>query len=135
VTAMEIKHGLQRTGALDAETARLKAKQAGFTPFVLPTMGIVDRASLFDAVRATLPLDPPLTGSHGWDALSDSLGEGLYASADRRIAIIWQGTHTMATSATSDFETALEVLADVASLLADPRATNGSTKELAILVE
>jgi hypothetical protein len=132
---MEIKHGLQRTGPLDVETARLKAEQAGFTTFVLPTMGIVDRVSFFDAVRATFPLDPLLTGSHSWDALSDSLWEGLYTSAHRRVAIIWQGTGPMATSATSDFETALHVLADVASLLADRQVTRGTTKELAILVE
>jgi len=102
---------------------------------VLPTTGIVDRSSFFDAVRATFPLDPPLIGSHSWDALSDSLWEGLHTSAARRIAIMWQGTRTMATSASSDFETALDVLVDVASLLADPQATHGTTKELAILVE
>lgn len=132
---MEIKHGLQRTGALDVESVRLKAEQAGFTAFVLPKIGIVDRASFFEAVRATFPLDPPLKSSHSWDALSDSLWEGLYTSAHQRIVIIWQGTRTMATSATSDFDTALNVLADVASLLADPEATGGATKEIAILVE
>ena len=41
----------------------------------------------------------------------------------------------METSAASDFETALDVLADVASLLADPQAMHGTAKELAILVE
>jgi len=132
---MEIKHGLQRTGALDVETVRLKAELAGFTVFVLPTVGIVDRASFFGAVRATFPLDPPLVGSHSWDALSDSLWEGLYTSTARRIAIVWQGTRAMATSASRDFETALDVLADVARLLADPQATCGTTKEVAILVE
>lgn len=132
---MEINPGLQRTGALDVEATRLRAEQAGFTVFVLPTTGIVDRASFFDAVRATFPLDPPLTGSHSWDALSDSLWEGLYTQPARRIAIVWQGTRAMANSATSDFETALDVLADVGSLLADPHATDGTPKELAILVE
>lgn len=60
---------------------------------------------------------------------------GVYTSVHRRVAIIWQGTRAMATNAPSDFATALDVLADVASLLADPDATNGRTKELAILVE
>lgn len=132
---MEIKHGLQRTGALDVEAARLNAEQAGFAVFVLPTTGIVDRSSFFDAVRMTFPLDPPLTGSHSWDALSDSLWEGLYTFSALRIAIIWQGTRAIATSASSDFEMALDVLSDVADLLADPQTTHGTTKELAILVE
>ncbi len=41
----------------------------------------------------------------------------------------------MATDASADFETALAVLEDVARGLADPRATVGAPKELAILVE
>lgn len=135
MTAMELKPGLHRTGALDIEATRREAEQTGFTTFVLPAMGIVDRASFFDAVRATFPLDPPLVGCRSWDALSDSLWEGLYTHAARRIAILWQGTRAMATSASSDFETALNVLADVASLLADPQATRGITKEVAVLVE
>jgi hypothetical protein len=41
----------------------------------------------------------------------------------------------MAGSAPADFETALEVLADVAKSLADPRATCEHPKEIAVLVE
>lgn len=132
---MEIKPGLQRTGVLDVEAARSQAQQAGFTTFVLPAKGIVDRASFFDAVRATFPLDPPLVGSRSWDALSDSLWEGLYTHSARRIAILWPNTRAMASFASSDFEAALNVLADVANLLADPRATRDNPKEVAVLVE
>jgi len=132
---MELKPGLQRTGVLDVETTRRQAEQVGFTTFVWPATGIVDRASFFDAVRATFPLDPPLVGSRSWDALSDSLWEGLHTHSARRIAIIWPNTRAMACSASSDFETALYVLADVANLLADPRATRDDPKEIAVLVE
>jgi len=132
---MKIRQGLLRTGCVDVETVRLAAEQAGFTTFVLPRTGVVDRNSFFDAVRATLPLDPSLKSSRSWDALSDSLFEGLHTSDARRIAIIWQGTRTMATSVGSDFETALGVLTDVANLLANAQATLDTTKELAILVE
>jgi hypothetical protein len=41
----------------------------------------------------------------------------------------------MANAASSDFETALNVLADVANLLADRQATRDNPKEVAILVE
>ena len=133
--AMELKSGLQRTGLLDVETIRRQAEQAGFSTFVLPAMGIVDRGSFFDAVRATFPLDPPLVGSHSWDALSDSLWEGLYKHAAQRIVILWPGSRAMATSASSDFGTALNVLTDVATLLVDPHATRGATKTVAVLVE
>lgn len=132
---MEIKPGLKRTRAVDAEATRRQAEQAGYTTFVLPEKGIVDRASFFEAVRTTLPLDPPLIGSHSWDALSDSLWEGLYRHCDRRIAILWLGTRGMATAAPADFEIAVNVLADVANSLLDPRATRDNPKEIAVLVE
>lgn len=132
---MELKLGLQRTKGLDVEVARQEAEQAGFTAFVLPANGIIDRESFFDAVRATFPLDPPLVGSRSWDALSDSLWEGLHAHPARRIAILWTNTRIMASSASSDFETALNVLSDIANLLADRRATRDNPKEVAVLVE
>lgn len=136
VTAMEdLEPGLRRTGPLDVDGFRRDAEQAGITTFVLPPVGIVDRASFFDAVRATFPLDPPLVGSRSWDALSDSLCGGLHTLPARRIAILWPGTRGMASRAADDFEMALNVLADVANLLADPRATVGKPKNVAVLVE
>ena len=132
---MEIKPGLKRAGAVDADATRREAQQAGYTTFVLPVKGIVDQASFFEAVRTTLPLDPPLVSSRGWDALSDSLWQGLYMLPARRIAILWLGTRGMATSAPAEFEIALSVLADVANLLADPQATCENPKEVAVLVE
>jgi hypothetical protein len=132
---MEIKPGLHRPGVLDVEETRRQAEAAGYMTFVLPETGILDRASFFDAVRATFPLDPPLLGSRSWDALSDSLWEGLHAHAAKRIVILWPGTHSMATSSPSEFEIALHVLADIAASLANPRATCEQPKEVAILVE
>lgn len=132
---MDMKPGLVRTGPIDVEATRRQAEQAGYTTFVLPAEGIVDRASFFDAVRATFPLDPPLVGSHSWDALSDSLWEGLSTHAARRIVILWPNTRAMATRAASDFGTALDVLADVANSLSDPQATRDDSKEVALLVE
>lgn len=132
---MTFKPGLFRTRSLEVEPTRRLAEQAGYTTFVLPTEGIVDRASFFDAVRTTFPLDPPLLGSHSWDAMSDSLWEGLYTHEARRIAILWPNARVLADSAPSDFEMALNVLTDVASLLADPRATVDKPKEVTVLVE
>jgi hypothetical protein len=135
VITMKIEPGLNRIGMVDVEATRRHAEQAGYTTFVLPENGIVDRASFFEAVRATFPLDPPLIGSDSWDALSDSLWEGLYKHSARRIAILWPRTRGMANSSPTDFETALNVLADVANSLTDPRAACDNPKEIAILVE
>lgn len=131
---MKLKPGLVRTGAIDLEETRRQAEDAGYATFVLPA-NIIDRASLFDAIRATLPLDPPLLGTRSWDAMSDSLWEGLYTHAAQRLVILWPHARGMEDSASSDFETALNVLADVASLLADPQATRDNPKEVTFLVE
>jgi hypothetical protein len=67
--------------------------------------------------------------------MSDSLWEGLYMHAARRIAIVWPNTRDMERAAPSDFEVALSVLEDVASSLVDPRATRDQPKEVAVIVE
>jgi hypothetical protein len=132
---MELKPGLIRTKRLDVESTRHLAERAGYTTFVLPAKGVTDRASFFDAVRATLPLDPPVVGSHSWDALSDSLWEGLYALSNPRVAVLWPNAKGMAQSDQSAFETALSVLADVVASLSNPSATRGKPKEVALVVE
>lgn len=132
---MRFRPGLLKTGPLIVGEVRRHAEQAGFLVFVLPSGGIKDRAGFFEAVRSTFPLDPPLLGSISWEALGDSLWEGLLNCSSRRIAVIWQGAKLMQMAAPHDFAIAISVLADVARLLADPRATVGVTKEVAILVD
>jgi hypothetical protein len=131
---MKLAPGLHRTTPLEMVAARREMERAGYTTFVLPAEGVIDRASFFDAVRATLPLDPPLVGTRSWDALSDALWEGLHSHKARRIAIVWPGTRAMDSSARSELETALSVLADVASALSDARATLDRPKEVVVLV-
>src|ERR1700733_6989896 len=96
---MEIQPGLTRVGAVDAEALRREAERAGYTTLGLPERGIVNKATFFEAVRRTLPQDPPLGIYNNWDGLSDSLCGGLYEHPARRIAILWLGTGSMATLA------------------------------------
>ncbi len=53
----------------------------------------------------------------------------------RRIAIFWPAARAMANYSPSDFDTALNVLADIAQSLADHCATRAHPKEVAIFVE
>jgi barstar (barnase inhibitor) len=131
---MRIQRGLLRVDSFDVEAVRREAEQNGFHSFVL-SRGIFDRASFFDAVRGTFPLDPPLLGSRSWDALSDSLREGLHTHPSTRIAILWPNARRMAEAAPEDFEIALSVLTDVVEDLANPQLTCGKPKELAVIIE
>ncbi|NJP99981.1 barstar family protein [Streptomyces zingiberis] len=92
------------------------------------------RAAFFDAVRRTLPLDPPLVGSGSWDALSDSLWEGIHGQRCERVVIVWPDAASFAEASPEEFRTALDVLADVAETLSDERATVGRPTELCVYI-
>ncbi len=63
-------------------------RQESYRIFVLA--GIDSTRSFFDAVRRTIPLDPPLHGANlVWDALVDSVSGGLWDVLEKSIAIIW----------------------------------------------
>jgi hypothetical protein len=124
--------GATTESVLDIEAIRLKAEREGYFTFVLPEVGIVDRPSFFEAIRNTLPLDPPVVSSRSWEALGDSLWEGLHSHPAQRIVILWPNSEAMIDS--TDREMALSVLADVAKLLEDHQATKGRPKYVAILV-
>ena len=97
--------------------------------------GISDRPSFFDAARAIFPLDPPVLGSASWDALSDSLWEGLVNLQQTQIAIFWFDTELMFLESRSEFETAVLVFGDVSKNLSDPVATVGNPKNLLVVLQ
>jgi hypothetical protein len=109
-----------------AESGRL-----GLRAYVLSTGGGTGRDAFFDAVRRPLPLAPPLMSSRSWDALSDSLWEGIYSLPGNRVVILWEDGDRFKVAAPEDFEVALSILADLVRQLADPglsqlfRSANG----------
>jgi hypothetical protein len=118
--------GVSTVAILDLETYRRALEREGYAVFVLPPSS--DRASFIDAVRATLPLDPAQQSTRSWNALRDSLRDGLLRHPAQRIAILWPGARAMPAS---DLDVALAVLADVASA----PFTRGSLKSLVVIVE
>lgn len=131
---MDDEPALRFVSGLECDAVREAARRAGATSYVLPR-DVVDRASFFDAVRATLPLDPPLQGSTSWDALADSLWEGLHQAGARRVWIVWPGADAMANAAREDFAHAIRVMASVIEPLGDATATNGRPTALTFIVE
>lgn len=120
--------------ASEVESLRAAALSAGATVFELRTPGVASREAFFDAVRETLPLDPPLLGSSSWDALSDSLWEGLYSLDTRNIVIIWRDASAFRAKAPEEFKIASSVLGDVSEAIASPDATCGEPKQLSVLL-
>ncbi|MET8884366.1 barstar family protein [Streptomyces rubiginosohelvolus] len=100
----------------------------------LSTAGRVDKESFFSAVRQSLPLDPPLESSRSWDALSDSLWEGLHAMGERKLTLVWVDAGVVEVGDEEDLKIALHVLRDLAESLSDIDATVGEPTELSVYV-
>lgn len=106
---------------------------AGWHVHVLPGKHAVDRASFLRAVSSSLPLDPPLVLHRSWDAMKDSLWEGLLESQPKKIAIVWERSDVLQTQSPRDYEIAVAVFTRVADTLRDERVTGGPTKRVTIV--
>lgn len=131
---MNFKPGLSIINAADADRIMQAATLEGWPIYQISTEGRSGRDAFFDAVTRSLPLDPPIHGSRSWDALSDSLWEGLFSRNHDRIMVLWPDASTMAEESPGDFDTAISVLADVARLLADSTVTVGRPADVSVYV-
>jgi hypothetical protein len=119
---------------LNTDNARAEARSRGYTVFSFPA-DITSKSAFFDAVRHTLPTSPPLLSTRSWDALSDSLWQGLLDIEAPRIMILWPRADLFASICPADFTLALRVLQDISNTLTDPAATRGKAKAIEILIE
>jgi hypothetical protein len=120
-------HFLQRVDDLDAIAP---AAGSGVALIALSTTGGSGRKAFFDAVRAACPLDPPLRSERSWDALEDSLWEGLFQLPHRRIVITWLDAGEYRRVSQRDHAIAVRVLGHIADSLADEAATTGRLKDV-----
>ena len=81
-----------------------------------------------------MPLDPPVVSSRSWDALSDSLWEGLSSIPADEVMIVWPDATDFQRSNRPDFEGVLSVLAEVIDLMGDAKATVGDPKRVTVIV-
>ncbi|MFH8394643.1 barstar family protein [Streptomyces sp. NPDC018036] len=131
---MVIDRGLYEVSGADIPGILAEAAGQDLPVFMLSTAGRTDKEAFFEAVRETLPLDPPLgTSRMMWDALSDSVWGGLHALKLPRVVIVWPGVRPTA-GAEDDFKTALNVLRDVIASLAEARYTGGRPTWLSVYV-
>ena len=131
---MVLKPGLNDIHSSDVDNVTKEANRDAIPVYFLSTNGRFGREAFFDAVSAVLPLDPELVGTHSWDALADSLWEGITSLESDRLVIIWQDAFIFGKDSPSEFSIALSVLEEVGRLLADRGATNGNPKEVCLYI-
>nr|WP_238153914.1 barstar family protein [Streptomyces xinghaiensis] len=90
--------------------------------------------AFFDAVRRTLPLDPPLAGWRSWDALADSLWEGIHVLERDRVVLLWPDAASFAEASPEEFRTAVDVVTDVAESLSEEKPTVGRPTDLCVYI-
>ncbi len=125
---MTLVRGVHEVSAAEIESAVQVALTMRAATFSLSTKGASTRADFFDAVRASLPLDPPLVGSKSWDALSDSLWGGIDGVDTSIVLITWTGAADLQRASPDDFDTAMAVLRDLTSSLGNWEDTAGEPK-------
>ena len=111
VVIMEFRPGVTAVDHTEAGALVRTARDEGALVHLLS--GAVDRTTFFEAVRSTFPLDPPLSSSHIWDALEDSLWEGLLQTGHQVQVIVWPDASAFQTAAPNDYATAIQVLTAV----------------------
>ena len=129
---MELLTGVHRATPIEAEEVRRRAAEIGAPIYLLSTLGASSRADLFNRVRESLPLDPPVVGNTVIDALSDSLWGGLYSAGRETVVVIWEGSSDLAKNAPKEFEITLEMFRDIASTVAQPKYTGGQPKSVCV---
>jgi hypothetical protein len=115
------------------EVCEEKAKR-GREVFDMPS-GISNKLEFFNAVRAVLPLDPPLhTDGENWDALNDSLWAGLHSLRIPGSIIVWRKFDSLKNDFSSDFENALGVFNSIANTISDPKYGSGFSSHLIVFL-
>jgi hypothetical protein len=123
--------GLQRKLGFDPMQEAEKLRAEGWHVYTFPP-GISDKARFFESVKAILPLDPPIVGINlVWDALCDSMWEGLFQLQEKRIAIVWPIADL---EGCDDMKVALDLLEELTISLADPRLTGQNPKSVLVLL-
>ena len=131
---MDVPPGLFPIDSVEAENVSKDALRKGAFLCRLTTRKASDRSSFFDAVRAAMPLDPPVYGSNNWNALSDSILGGIEQIVNDTIVIVWTDSVHYRRVDSEGFDIAIEVLRNVVNLLDDWTVTNGEPKKVFIYV-
>jgi hypothetical protein len=130
--AMEFISGIQVIGTEDANFIVRDSKKEDCAIYYFSTAEHSGRQGFFDSVRNTFPLDPPLIGDRSWDALSDSLWEGLFILPARKIAILWPDSSKFKEDFPADYRIAFAVLVDVVRSLCTAKTSDGTPKEVGL---
>lgn len=126
------ENNLVRICPADYQSLLLEMRTSGWLLYIFSAGA--SKTELFDNARRVLPLDPPLGPYLKWDALSDSLSNGLIELDSSAVAIAWIDADRLQSVDPESFHTAVEVFKHVASLVEFERRSGRSRLHIRILI-
>lgn len=90
--------------------------------------------ALFASIWESIPLDPPLLSDRSWDALSDSLWEGLRQLNCGKVVVLWPNSERLAMSSPEAYEVAIDILSDIPLTPFDAVTTSGVPKHVVFVL-
>lgn len=128
---MELKLGINFIKENEIAIVRQNAEQKKYKVY---DINASCKHTIFENIKSKLPLDPPLVSNHVWDALLDSLFEGLSLEKSDEFLLICHETHEYKINHPSDYVIFLDVLKSVSDGLFDSENTAGNPKNLYIIM-
>ena len=127
-----LKYGLHTLSISDTEREVKNASLHGSKIIRLPN-NISDKASFVDGLKGSAPLDPPVT-TPNWDALEDSLWEGLHSVTEESVVIVWPNADLMKATSPADFAIAIEIFESLTRTLNSDAITLNAPKRLCVFL-
>jgi hypothetical protein len=127
-----LKEGLHRLTTVEAEQEIESAARQGARIIWLPS-NISDKASFVEEIKTSAPLDPPVT-TPNWDALEDSLWEGIHSVTEESIVIVWPNAELMNARDPAEFAVATSILESLTRTLSSSTVTLGTPKRLCVIL-
>jgi len=134
VSFVALPSGITLSSPAQIADAVAAASQVGLPVFELSTGDRAEGEAFFDAVRAVLPLDPPLQRNRSWDALADSLWEGIRLLDPDTVLITWPDAWQFQAANPKDYAIAATILGDLTESLRDPVSTAGRPKAVSVFL-
>ena len=125
--------GVHERSSVPSEELVANLESAGWRTYVIAREPM-SKAEFFEAVKASIPTDPPLGPHPNWDGLLDSVRNGLTELNAERVAIVWPKSSMFAAADPAAYKVAREVLTDVVMDVIDPKFSLDGAKPVLVLL-
>ncbi|WP_175481862.1 barstar family protein [Marinobacter zhejiangensis] len=109
---MNLPPGLIKISSSQFEDVQWKEYLSEVDEIVIDGKGIVSKENIIDAIRANFPLDPPVE-SYNWDAISDSLWEGMDSKYRDTVVVIKGGLDFLKRNDFESYKVVMDIFSDI----------------------